>query len=145
MKKTLIFFLVAMVMGVAMELNAQTKPGCNPSSCGPSGTKTEEAKAITDMRQDLQVVISKLAKSGTTINEQIIATQISQGSTDDESLLYIYQTAFSLHTELIAKVNAAKLLPELKSNTLQPSSNKQQLVANLKKEIKLLADQVEKL
>jgi hypothetical protein len=143
-KISMIVALTLLAVGSALA-QAESKPSCNPQACGPAGTKTEEAKAITGMRSDLQAVLTKLATTNVGVNEQLTGTEISKGSTDDESLLFIYQSAFSVHSELVSKVPSDKILPELKNHDLQPSANKQELVATLKKEIKLLNKQVERL
>ena len=145
MKKSLFILVALTALAVGAFAQSESKASCSPQACGPAGTKTEEAKAITGMRSDLQTVLTKLAKSDAGVDEQLTGTEISKGSSDDESLLYIYQSAFAVHSELISKVPSDKILPELKNHNLQPSANKQQLVATLRKEIRLLNDQVDKL
>lgn len=145
MKTKISIIALSLVFLGAVSASAQSSCSTSAQACGPSGTKTEEAKVITSMRSDLQTVIGKLAKSNTGLSTQITNVEISQGTNDDESLLFIYQTAFAVHAELVANTDPGKLIPELKKQNLQPSSNKRQLVASLKKEIKLLEDQAEKL
>lgn len=142
MTKRFLIFSFFVLLTVAAFGQSESKASCNPQSCGPGGTKTEEAKVIKKMRSDLGVAISKLTKFGA-LNEQMANMEISIGANDDESLLFIYQSVVSIHSELVRKFPSDKLLPELKNHVLQPSSNKQQLVASVKKEIKLLNDQAE--
>jgi hypothetical protein len=142
---------IAIAIWVALFFNAATlvaqekKQGCNPSSCGPGDTKTGEAKVITSMRSDLQSVIDKMAKSDKGFSQNVTGLQIESGANDDESLLFIYQSASLVRTELITKLQADQVLPVLKETSIQPSANKQQLVASLQKEIKLLVTQADKL
>ena len=70
---------------------------------------------------------------------------IEKGASDDESLLYISHAATSIRYELLSKVEPSKVVTSLKDFKPSASSTKQQMVANLKKEIQLLAVQAEKL
>jgi len=145
-KKTLVYTFSALIaLSISASAQSDLKPACNPKSCGPESTKTEEAKVISGMRNDLQMAVGKLAKLKIGSNQGWSNTKISKGENDDESLLFIYQTAFSVHAELLAKLDSEKLLPEFKSYNWEPIGNKQQLVAILRKEIKLLNDQVDRL
>ena len=137
-------YLITMFLGFPIEIFAQEKPSCSPKSCGPENTKTAEAKVITNMRNDLQTAIGALDKTDVDLSEQLTNRQIAKGSSDDESLLIIYQTVISVRSELTSKIESEKILPALKE-PLMPTSNKQQLVANLKTEIKLLAEQASQL
>jgi hypothetical protein len=117
---------------------------CDKTACGPEGTK-KEAAVITTMRSDLQTVIAKVSKSSLAFDNQLKETKIERGASDEESLLYISQVAASIRQEFLTKVASAKLVTPLKDYTPSPSSTEQQMVANLKKEIQLLATQAEKL
>ena len=115
------------------------------SSCGPEGTKKEEAAAISTMRTDLQLVITKMSKSPVAFDNQLKDITIGKGASDDESLLYISQVATSIRYEFLNKIESSKLVASLKDYKPSASSTKQQMVANLKKEIQLLAAQAERL
>lgn len=123
----------------------EKKAGCSPSACGPGDTKKGEAKVITSMRSDLQAVIDKMAKTSNGFSEDVTGLRIESGANDDESLLFIYQSASIVKNELASKLQADQLLQALKEPSIQPSANKQQLVASLQKEIMLLTSQVDKL
>jgi hypothetical protein len=118
---------------------------CDKKSCGPEGTKKEEAAVISTMRSELQTVITKMSKSTLAFDNQLTAMTIEKGASDDESLLYISQVATSIRYELLNKLESTKLVASLKTFKPSASSTKQQLVANLKKEIQLLSVQAEKL
>ena len=78
-------------------------------------------------------------------DNQLKEMTIQKGTSDDESLLYISQAATSIRYELLNKIEPSKLLASLKDYKPSASSTKQQMVANLKKEIHVLAAQAEKL
>jgi hypothetical protein len=118
---------------------------CDKKSCGPEGTKKEEAAVISSMRSDLQTVITKMSRSSFSFDNQLKEMTIEKGASDDESLLYISQAATSIRYELISKIEPSKILASLKDYKPSASSTKQQMVANLKKEIHLLTAQAEKL
>ena len=147
MRKYIVITICVALLGLhtATAIAQEKKEGCNPSSCGPGDTKKGEAKAITSMRSDLQSVIDKMAKSDKGFSHQVTTLQIEAGATDDESLLFIYQSASFVRTELTTKLPTDQLLPVLKETPTKPSTNKQQLVASLQKEIKALTTQVDKL
>jgi len=139
MKKLFVLAILTMSVYVAC---AQT---CEKKSCGPEGTKKDEAAVITTMRNDLQTVITKMSKSTLAFDKQVKEMSIEKGASDDESLLYISQAATSIRYELLSKVESSSQVASLKDFRPSPSSTKQQMVANLKKEIQLLATQAEKL
>ena len=143
MKKLLVFtvLLVSSYLAPAQAC-AQT---CEKKSCGPEGTKKEEAAVITTMRTDLQTVIAKISKSSLAVDPQIKEMEIEKGASDDESLLFISQAVTSIRYELLSKIEPSKLVASLKEYKPSASSTKQQMVANLKKEIQLLASQAERL
>jgi hypothetical protein len=143
MKKLLILAILTMSAYVT---SAQSCPQtCDKKSCGPEGTKKEEAAVITTMRSDLQTVITKMSHSSWAFDRQVKEMSIEKGASDDESLLYISQAATSIRYELLSKVEPSKFVASLKDFKPSASSTKQQMVANLKKEIQLLAVQAEKL
>lgn len=143
MKKLIVLILVAISsFGVYSQSYAQT---CDKKSCGPEGTKKDEAAVITTMRTDLQTVITKMSKSPHSFDDQLKDMTIEKGASDDESLLFIAQAATSIRYELLNKLEQSQLTASLKDYRPSASSNKQQMVANLKKEIQLLAVQAEKL
>lgn len=135
--------LILLLSPLAMpQLLAQEKPGCEPKSCGPENTKTEEAKVITELRQELQEVITKMATSPLKFDAEITAFKIEKGSSDDESVLIIAQTSSAVLSELRSKVPSTKVVAELKNYQSKPGASKQKLMANLKKEVSLLSKQV---
>ncbi len=143
MKKLIVLIIVAVSsFGAYSQSCAQT---CDKKSCGPEGTKKEEAAVITSMRTDLQSVIAKMSKSSLAFDNQLKEMTIEKGTSDDESLLFISQAATSIRYELLNKLESSRLVTSLKSFKPSPSSNKQQMVANLKKEIQVLATQAENL
>ena len=97
------------------------------------------------MRSDLQTVIAKMSKSTFAFDNQLKEMTIEKGESDDESLLYLSQAATSIRYELLNKIESSKLVASLKEYKPSTASTKQQMVANLKKEIQLLAVQAEKL
>ncbi len=86
-----------------------------------------------------------MAKSDKGFSQDVTGLQLEAGTNDDESLLFIYQSATLVRTELTTKLQADQLLPVMKEISMKPSANKQQLVASLQKEIKALSTQVDKL
>jgi hypothetical protein len=143
MKKIIALIIVTMSsFGAYSQSCAQT---CDKKSCGPAGTKKEEAAVITTMRTDLQMVITKISKSSLAFDNQLKEMTIEKGVSDDESLLFISQAATSIRYQLLNNLEASKLVAYLKEYKPSASSTKQQMVANLKKEIQLLAVQAEKL
>jgi hypothetical protein len=115
------------------------------SSCGPEGTKKAEAAVITTMRTDLQTVLTKMSESSLAFDQQVKGMTIEKGTTDDESLLYLSQAATTIRFELLNKVEPSKMTATLKDFKPGAATTKQQMVANLKKEIQLLATQAEML
>lgn len=139
--------LILIILGVSFytasaQSCAQT---CEKKSCGPEGTKKEEAAVITTMRNDLQTVLAKISKSPVAFDKEIKELTIERGASDDESLLFISQVATSIRYEFLNKVETSKLVPSLKDYKPAASTTKQKMVASLKKEIQLLAAQAEKL
>src|SRR6476469_9767598 len=98
---------------------------CDKKSCGPEGTKKEEAAVITAMRSDLQTVITKISKSSLAVDNQLKDMTIEKGTSDDESLLFLSQVAASIRFEFLNKVESAKLVAPLKEFRPSPSSTKQ--------------------
>jgi hypothetical protein len=144
MKKLLVLiaFAGASFMAVAQ---SGDKPACDKSSCGPEGTKTGEAKAITTLRSDLEAVITKMSQSSVAFDKNVATMKVAKGGTDDECLLYISQAVNSVRHELVSKLDPSKLIASLKKYEPAVVSNKQQMMASLKKEIEILANQAEKL
>jgi len=143
MKKLLI--LTFLTMSAYVTSAQSCAPTCDKKSCGPEGTKKEEASVITTMRSDLQTVITKMSNSSWSFDKQVKEMSIEKGANDDESLFYISQAATSIRYELLSKVEPSKVTASLKDFKPSASSTKQQMVANLKKEIQLLAVQANKL
>lgn len=143
MKKLTVLILFALCSFAAYSQSCAQS--CNKKSCGPEGTKKEEAAVISTMRSDLQTVITKMSKSSFAFDNQLKEMTIEKGASDEESLLYISQAATSIRYELLNKVESSKLVASLKEYKPSASSTKKQMVANLKKEIQLLAAQAEKL
>jgi hypothetical protein len=147
MKKLFILIAITAVSfySVAQSDKTDAKASCDKSSCGPEGTKKEEAAAITTLRSDLQTVITKMSKSSTQFDKQISDMTITKGTCDDESLLFISQAVASVRFELLNKIESAKLVAALKDFKPANFSTKQQMMSALKKEVQVLASQVEKL
>lgn len=143
MKKLIV--LIVLALSSFASYSQSCAQSCEKKSCGPEGTKKDEAAVITTMRSDLQTVIAKMSKSSVAFDDQLKDMTIEKGASDDESLLFISQVAASIRYELLNKVESSKLVASLKEFKPAASSSKQQMVANLKKEIQLLATQAEKL
>lgn len=147
MKKLLILIVFASVsfFSAAQSCDKPCDKACDKTSCGPEGTKTAEAKAITTLRADLETVIAKMSKSSLAFDKNLSSMKIAKGGTDDESLLLISQAVNSIRYELVNKLETTQLIASLKNYEPAVISNKQQMVASLKKEIEILANQAEKL
>src|SRR5688572_5614661 len=113
MKKLLILFVIA---GASHFTYAQScsPAACEKKSCGPEGTKKEEAAVITSMRSDVQSVIEKMSKSPISFDRQIAAMKIEKGQSDDESLLFLSQAVTAIRYELVSKIESSKLIGALK-------------------------------
>jgi hypothetical protein len=142
--KTLLVLILLAVCSIAT-YSQSCAPACDKKSCGPEGTKKEEAAVISTMRNDLQAVITRMSKSSFAFDNQLKEMTIEKGASDDESLLFLSQAATSIRYELLNKIESSKLVASLKEYKPSASMTKQQMVANLKKEIQLLAIQAEKL
>jgi hypothetical protein len=118
---------------------------CDKKSCGPEGTKTEEARVITSLRADLQAVVNKMSQSSVSFEKEISQMEITKGANDDESLLFISQAASTIRYELLSKVEPAKIISSLKEYKPANSSSKQKMVSSLQKEIQILASQADKI
>lgn len=148
MKKLLILVVVAIApyFVAAQSCTPSCDKTCDKkSSCGPEGTKTEEAAVITTMRTDLQTVITKMSKSSLSFDQRVKGMKIEKGTTDDESLLFLSQAATTIRFELLNKIESARMTASLKDFKSGTAVTKQQMVANLKKEIQVLATQAENL
>lgn len=143
--KKLFMLMVVVITPHFLTAQSCAAQSCDKKSCGPEGTKKEEAAVITTMRTDLQTVIARIAKSPVAFDKTIREMTIEKGASDDESLLFISQAASSIRYELMNRIESAKLNASLKAFRPGVSSTKQQMVANLKKEIQLLATQAENL
>lgn len=143
MKK--LFILLALT-GISFLSTAQScEKTCDKTSCGPEGTKKAEAVAITTLRTELQLVITRMSRSSLTFDKGVSEMKIEKGSSDDESLLFISQAVTSVRYELLQRIESSKLISALKEYKPAPFSTKQQLVSGLKKEIQILASQAENL
>jgi hypothetical protein len=142
--KKIIALLILSVSSYAMSAQSCAQ-SCDKKSCGPEGTKKEEAAVIKTMRTDLQMVVAKMAKSNLAFDSQIKDLTIEKGDNDDESLLFLSQAATTIRYELLNKLERSNLVASLKEFKPGAASSKQQMVANLKKEIQVLATQAEKL
>jgi hypothetical protein len=136
-----LLFLIAIVIAPEFA-GAQS---CDKTSCGPAGTKKDEAAAITTMRADLQTVISRMSKSSVAFDKAVSEMEVEKGATDDESLLFISQAATTVRHELLNKVEPSKMVTALKEFKPAPAVSKQQMVSNLKSEIDILNTQAGKL
>jgi hypothetical protein len=125
--------------------NERCTKTCDKQVCEKERSKTAEAALISSMRSDLQTVIEKASKSSVAFDSQLKEATIEEGTNDEESLLYISRVAASIRSEFLNKVESTKLMASLKDYTPSPYSTKQQMVANLKQEIQLLATQAENL
>jgi hypothetical protein len=134
--------LVAILVSTANWAVAQSKPGCDPKSCGPDNTKVEEAKVITDLRAQLQTSFSKLHLTNLSLGEQLTSYTVPKGTSDDESVMFLMQASTALKNEIIRVVPKEKLLPEISLTTMPVSSSKQQLIGTLKKDIAILEKQI---
>ena len=143
MKKLIV--LIVLMVSCYLTYSQSCAQTCDKKSCGPEGTKKAEAAVITTMRSDLQTVIAKMSKSSLAFDSQLKDMTIEKGASDDESLLFIAQAAASIRHELLNKMESSKLVASMKEYKPSPSSNKQQMVASLKKEIQLLSTQADKL
>jgi hypothetical protein len=132
MKKLLI--LAFLTMSAYVTFAQSCAPSCDKTSCGPEGTKKEEAAVITTM-----------SNSSWAFDKQVKEMSIGKGASDDESLFYISQAATAVRFELLSKVEPTRVTASLKDFKPTASPTKQQMVANLKKEIQLLAVQADKL
>jgi hypothetical protein len=135
---------VFLVLFMAVSAMGQSKPGCEPQSCGPGNTKVSEAKVITDLRNELQGVITLMSKSSVGFSKAVTTFEIASGESDDESVLILSQTASFIRAELMAKLTPHTLIPELKDFKPTPATSKQQILINLKSEVKVLVMQVSK-
>ncbi len=143
MKKLIAITILTMA---AYSLYAQScAKTCEKKSCGPEGTKKEEAAVISGMRNDLQLVITKISRSSLNFDSQLREMKIEKGANDDESILFISQAAASIRYEILNKVEPSNLVASLKDFRPASPSSKREMVANLKKEIQVLAAQAEKL
>jgi hypothetical protein len=148
MKKLFILIAIGIIpyFVSAQSCAESCSPTCDKKpSCGPEGTKKGEAAVITIMRTDLQSVIGKMSKSSTGFDQQVKEMTIEQGANDDESLLFLSNAATTIRFEMITKVERSKMISSLRDYKPATATSKQQMVANLKKEIQLLATQAEKL
>jgi hypothetical protein len=140
--KTILTLLTGLFVLMALAVQAQSSPACSPKACGPENTKTKEAKVITDMRTQLEIIVDQLAQKENYLDIEITKKQLSPGDNDDESLKNIYDAALSIRQVLLKNVESGKLLPALKE-PVQPHNTTQQLVARLRTEIDLLSEQVQ--
>lgn len=141
MKKLILLIILA---GASFASYSQScAQSCDRKSCGPEGTKKAEAAVITTMRTNLMGVIDKMSKSTLTFDDRVKGMKIEKGTTDDESLFFISQAAASIRYELLTRVDPARVVASLKEYRPAASSNKQQMVASLQQEIKLLTAQAE--
>jgi hypothetical protein len=147
MKKLFILILIA---GIPFFSNGQScdkaaSTSCSKTSCGPEGTKKDEAAIIGSMRSDLQEVVIKMSKSSLSFDKRVSEMKIEKGSTDDESLLFISQAVNAIRFELLNKIEKSKLIASLKDYQPSGFTTKQQMVSALKKEILTLTSQAERL
>jgi hypothetical protein len=147
MKKLLILlFIVSAPFFVnAQSCDKSAASSCAQTSCGPEGTKKAEAAVISKMRSDLQTVIARMSKSTLAFDKTVSDLEITKGTSDDESLLFISQAANSIRHEFVSKIESTKLIASLRQYQPSDFSNKQQMVSALKKEIQILSNQAEKL
>lgn len=146
MKHMFKFLLAGMLFFGAVEsAMAQSKPGCDPKSCGPDNTKVEEAKVITDLRDQLQSAINKMGSSSYAFDKGIKTYQIPKGSSDDESVLFISQTITCVKRHLKATLPEEKILIELKEGNPALTESKQQVIAQIKKDILFIEKQINQL
>jgi hypothetical protein len=140
-------FILLLISGSSFFALAQScsPASCDKKSCGPGGTKKEEAAIITSMRNDLQTIILKMSKSSLPFDKQVVEMKIEKGGTDDESLLFISRAATNLRYHLLSQIETSKLVTSLRNYKPENFASKQQMVAALKKEIQILNSQAEKL
>lgn len=145
MKKLFILILISGISFLTVAQSCPPSPSCDKKSCGPEGTKKEEAAVISNMRTDVQTVLAKMAKSKVSFDKQVADMTVEKGESDDESLLFLSQAVTAIRFELVNKLGSAKLTAGLKEYKPSTASTKQQIVATLKKEIQLLTNQAESL
>jgi hypothetical protein len=139
-------FILVLFAGASLCSQAQScTPSCEKKSCGPEGTKKEEAAVISTMRSELQTVITRMSKSSLSFDKRIAEMKIEKGTSDDESLFFISQAANSIRHEFVSKIESSKLVVPLREYEPLAVSTKQQMVSALKKEIQILTSQAERL
>jgi hypothetical protein len=143
--KKLLFLVAITVIPYLVSAQSCCAQSCDKKSCGPEGTKKEEAAVIKSMRTDLQLVVNKMSQSSLSFNKEVAGMTIEKGTSDDESLLFLSQAVTTIRYELLNKVDASKLVASLKEYKPTGTSTKQQMVSALKKDIQVLASQAEKL
>ena len=75
-----ITFLLAIAFSQA---TAQEKPGCNPKACKPGNTKTGEAVAITQLRENMTILQKNWNRKNP---QQPLQMDLTPGSGDQQSL-----------------------------------------------------------
>ncbi|MGF1639066.1 MAG: hypothetical protein ACFCUU_18465 [Cyclobacteriaceae bacterium] len=145
----LIIMLAAATFSVYGQSNSKAccanNPGCEPSACGPSGTKVEESKAVSELRTKLQLQLQRLEKSSYIANSEFQKYEIPKGNNDDESLVIIMQTINAIKAELLRNVPQDRIILD-KNNTLTalPESKRHAMIY-LNNETQLLTEQIQKL
>ena len=138
-------FLVLFVVMAADQGWSQSKSGCEPKSCGPDNTKISEARVVTELRSELQSVITSMAGSSVLFSPVVTSFEIARGSSDDESVLFIAQAAAFVRAEFVKSLPVGTLMAEVRDFRPVPASTKQELLLNLKAEVQLLTEQASKI
>lgn len=140
--------LIGVICCFMVEINAQDingkKSACKPSSCGPEGTKVEEAAIISHLRTEV-VTLHKTAQSKSSIlNLSLNAVDVKElsGSNDDESIRIMAQFLSRFHNKVLSSIPTNKLNPQVGKLDFEMNDSAARVVSRLMQNVLILQEQL---
>ena len=107
----------------------KSKTSCAITACGPKGTKTNEAKVITDLRNEVSYLKKEFKnKASHNFDSQFLNTPVPTGNGDDDSLVL-------LEKEITYIENVIGHRSTISTDALEEGANKAQLLASLSERV----------
>jgi hypothetical protein len=143
MKKAL--FLSISLLVLAGSVIAQTATSCQPASCGPEGTKTEEAAVITKLRTDVLALQHDIQSKKLKVEVEMATSEELRKPSDGESLLVLGSQLWQLHTALSNAIPADMVQEDFNKLKFNLRDSGAQLVSNLNQNLNVMKKQLDSL
>ena len=124
---------------------AQTGASCQPTSCGPNGTKKTEAAVITKLRSEILALQGDIQKKELKVKFEMATEQELKKASDGESLLVMASHLWQLHVALSNAIPTNHVDEDFQNLKFNLRSSGAQLVSDLAQNLRIMKKQVHSL